>query len=90
METFHEILCLILFIFEGFFALANIHIALSFRSLPLKDMARLQYFFLCATLTVATTEQAILNNYWMLDIGLLIHHLYCYLTWNNSSYTKKV
>lgn len=90
METPFEIFCFVLFILEGFLSLAYAHIVFSFRALPLKDMARLQYFFLFATLTVATTSQVVVNPFWMADTFIMGHHLYCYVTWNASNYTRKV
>ncbi|XP_046658014.1 uncharacterized protein LOC124352537 [Daphnia pulicaria] len=90
METPFDIFCFVLFILEGFLSLAHAHIALSFRALPLKDMARLQYFFLFATLTIATTSQVVVTQFWMADTFVMAHHLYCYVTWNSSSYTKKI
>lgn len=90
MESLYEIGCFILFVLEGFLAMAHLHVALSLRALPLKDMARLQYFFLFAMLTIATTWQLVTSPFWMLGAFLLAHHLYSYMTWNVSSYTKKV
>lgn len=90
METPYQILCFVLLILEGFLALAHAHIALSLRALPLKDMARLQYFYLFGTLTIATTTQTIVSVYWIADTFVMAHHLFCYVTWNSSSYTKKV
>lgn len=90
METPFEIFCFVLLILEGFLSLAHAHIALSLRALPMKDMARLQYFFLFATLTLATTSQAVFSQFWAADTAVMAHHLYCYVTWNSSSYTKKV
>lgn len=75
---------------EGFLSGYHLLQALSVRALPLKDMQRLQYFFLFATLTVATTIQAIQNPYWMADIAVMAHHTFCYFSWDESSYTKKV
>ena len=85
-------MCFILFIFEGFFALAYVNIALSIRGLPLKDMARLQNFFLFASLTAASTSQIMPSTtaLWILEILLLFHHFYCYITWETSNYCKKV
>ena len=90
METLFEIGCFILFILEGFLVLTHLHIALSLRALPLKDMARMQNFFLFATLTVATTGQFVTSPIWMLGVFQMAHNLYCYLTWDVSSYSKKV
>lgn len=90
METLYEIFCFTLFVLEGFLAVSYFHIAFSLRALPLKDMARMNYFFLFGVLTIATTSQAVVSKFWIVDTFLMAHHLFCYVTWNSSSYTKKV
>lgn len=90
METLFEIFCFVLFVLEGFLSMFHAHIAFSIRSLPLKDMERLKYFFLFSTLTMATTAQATTGQFWIADTFVMAHHMFCYLTWNTSSYTKKV
>lgn len=75
---------------EGFLAGYHLLQGLSFRALPLKDMQRLQYFFLFATLTIATTVQTVQNSYWLADLFVMGHHTFCYFSWDRSDYTKKV
>lgn len=90
METLHEIVCFFLLILEGFLAMAHAHIVLSLRALPLKDVATIRTFFLFATLTVATSGQVVDTRFWVLDLVIMLHNLYCYLSWDHSNYTKKV
>ena len=60
------------------------------RMLPHKDMLGLRSYFLFSTLTLATTMLTIDCPLYLLDAVVMGHHIFCYLTWNQSPQSKKV
>ena len=79
-----------LFVAESFLTVSNATILLGLRMLPLKDVPHLRNFIMFDILTTATTILVVDNKFWIMAGIHMVHHLYCYLSWDVYNHSKKV
>lgn len=84
------LLSFILFVFEIFLGITILLVTIGARSLPYKDMIGLRNGVIFAGLTLTTSSMVVPTDIWFVETLLAIHHFYCYINWDVSSYSKRV
>lgn len=79
-----------LFMMEVFNAVSHAFVGLGLRLLPFKDMVQLRSYFVFSILTLSTTILVVDIPYIVPALLVMCHHFFCYSTWNESNYSRKL